>query len=141
MEAIVEKMNILFGSFGVPPIYIQAGLIVILLFLLVLSIAQYRHHFVKGSLKGGVAGLFFGIIFTLIIEGFLLTNGSTILTTVFKWKNAPKPLSTVLDLGKDKLTKVLGEESTNQSSKDVITIMQSLNPDEIKRIKAIICEP
>lgn len=141
MDAFVEKANNLFGSFGVPAIYIQAGLIVFLLFLLVLSFAQYRHHFIKGSFKGGLAGLVFGIIFTLIAEGLLLVNGSTFLTTVLKWKNAPKPLSTALDIGKDNLKNVLGTETNSQTSKDVIVSLQSLNPDEIKKVKAILCEP
>lgn len=127
------------GNFSVTPTYIQAGAIIILLFLLIISLAQFRHHFVKWSMKGGLIGLFFGIVLTLIIEGFLLVNGHTALTSLLGWKDAPKPISTALDLGKEKLTNILGATSENSTSKDVITIMQSLNPDEIKKIKAIIC--
>lgn len=141
IDLFVYKMDTFFSSFGVPPIYIQAGAIIILLFFLVLSLAQVRHHFLKGSFKGGVAGLVFGIIFTLIIEGFLLVNGSTILTTVFRWDNAPKPLGTALDMGKVKLKNVLGTETNVQTSKDVIQTLQSLNPEEIKKVKSILCEP
>ena len=122
-------------------IYVQVGAIIVLLFFLVLSLAQVRHHFIKGSFKGGLAGLVFGIIFTLLAEGFLLVNGSTVLTTVFKWDNAPKPFSTALDIGKEKLTNVLGTETVKPTSGDVIETLQSLNPDEIKKVKAILCEP
>lgn len=120
--------------------YLQAGAIIVLLFLLVISLAQFRHHFVKWSIKGGLVGLLFGFLLTLILEGFLLVSGHTILTSVFGWKNPPKPFSTALDLGKEKLTNTLGV-ITEPSSKDIISNMQSLNPDEIRKIKAIICEP
>jgi uncharacterized membrane protein len=123
------------------PTYIQAGAIVVLLFILVISLAQFRHHFVKWSMKGGLVGLFFGVLLTLILEGFLLVSGQTALTTVLKWKNPPKPFSTALDRGKEKLTEVLDLSEIDDNSKDVLTSMQSLNPDEIRKIKAIICEP
>lgn len=114
------------NNFSIAPTYIQAGAIVILLFLLVMSMAQFRHHFVKGSLKGVAVGLFFGVLLTLIVEGFLLVNGQTAITSLLGWKNAPKPIGTALDIGKEKLTD---------------TLFQSLNPNEIKKIKAIICQP
>lgn len=127
------------NNFSVTPTYIQAGAIIILIFLLVISLAQFRHHFVKWSMKGGLIGLFFGILLTLILEGFLLVSGHTVLIGLLGWENAPKPIGTALDIGKEKLTNILGATPENSTSKDVITIMQSLNPDEIKKIKAIIC--
>lgn len=141
VRVLYDNVINFFANISLAPTYIQAGAIVVLLFLLVVSLAQFRHHFVKWSLKGGIIGLLFGIILTLLVEGFLLVNGHTILTSVFGWKTAPKPISTALDLGKDKLTEVLGEENNNQSSMDVITIMQTLNPVEVKKVKSIICEP
>lgn len=120
--------------------YLQAGAIIVLVFLLVVTLAQVRHHYVRWSLKGGLLGLLFGFLLTLILEGFLLVSGQTILTSIFGWKNPPKPFSTALDLGKEKLTNTLGV-ITEPSSKDIISNMQSLNPDEIRKIKAIICTP
>ncbi len=128
-----------FKNFSVAPTYIQAGAIIVLLFLLVMSMAQFRHHFVKWSLKGGLVGLFFGVLFTLLIEGFLLINGHTVLTSMLGWDNAPKPIGTALDIGKQKLTNVLGVSSDNPTAKDVITVMQSLNPEEVKKLKSIVC--
>ena len=69
--------------------------------------AQFRHHFVKWSMKGGLIGLFFGVLLTLIIEGFLLINGSTAITALLGWKNAPKPIKTALDIGKANLIKTI----------------------------------
>lgn len=130
-----------FSNLSIAPTYIKAGAIIFLLFLLIVSLSQFRHHFVKWSMKGGLVGLFFGILLTLIIEGFLLINGQTALIAVLKWKNPPKPFSTALDIGREKLTNVLGVTNADNTSKDVLTSMQSLNPDEIRKIKAIICTP
>lgn len=138
---IVSSVTNFITSISVAPTYIQAGAIIILLFLLVLSLAQFRQHFVKWSMKGGLIGLFFGVLLTLILEGFLLISGHTAITGVLGWKTAPKPISTALDIGKEKLTDVLEVDSINSTSSDVITIMQSLPPGEIGKIKAIICTP
>ena len=138
---IIQSASGFFESISIAPTYIQAGAIVFLLFLLVVSLAQFRQHFVKWSMKGGLVGLFFGILLTLILEGFLLISGHTAITGVLGWKTAPKPISTALDMGKEKLTNVLGVGTDNPTSNDVITIMQSLPPSEISKIKAIICTP
>ena len=129
--------------------YLQAGAIIVLVFLLILTLAQVRHHFVHWSLKGGIAGLFFGFLLALFVEGFLLIAGRTAVTEILGWKNAPKPIKTALDLGHDKLINVLGvteeiptSNASNESTVDeVLTVLQSLNPSEIKKIKAIICTP
>lgn len=128
-------------QFSVAPVYIKAGAIIVLLFLLVISLAQFRHHFVKWSMKGGMIGLFFGFLFTVIIEGFLIINGNTFLTTILGWKNPPKPFKTAIELGKEKLTNVLGSSIEQSTVKDPITILQNMNPQEISKIKAIICTP
>ena len=133
IQVLWQKILDFISNFSVAPTYIQAGAVVVLLFLLVMSMAQFRHHFVKWSMKGGIIGLFFGILLTLILEGFLLVNGHTAITSLLGWKNAPKPISTALDLGKEKLTNVLGMETNNPTSTDAIKILQSLNPAEIKK--------
>lgn len=141
IQFIWQKILDFMNNFSVAPTYIQAGAIIILVFLLVISLAQFRHHFVKWSMKGGLIGLFFGVILTLILEGFLLVGGHTVLTGVLGWKNPPKPFSTALDLGKSRLTNVLGVDSlkTGTTANDALTVLQSLNPSEITKIKAIIC--
>ncbi len=141
VNSVGSRISDLASNISVAPTYIQAGAIIFLLFLLVVSLAQFRQHFVKWSMKGGLVGLFFGVLLTLILEGFLLLSGHTAITGVLGWKTAPKPISTALDLGKEKLTKVLGVGTDNPTSNDVITIMQSLPPSEISKIKAIICTP
>lgn len=142
-----SKLN--FGNFHLPITFVQAGAIVVLLFILITLFAQLRHHFVDWSLKGALFGMFFGFILALIFEGFLIIGGRTALTGVLGWKNAPKPLQIALDAGRSKLIQVLGiqnqipssiakENSTIQSA---LTIIQSLNPNDVKKVKAIFCQP
>lgn len=118
------------GKFSIPFSYWQAAGIVVLIFLLIVSLAQFRRHEVNFSFKGMMVGLLFGFIFTLILEGFLIINGKTVITQILGWNNAPKPISLVLDAGRTKLTQVLGVSDQT---------IQSLNPTEIKKLKSLIC--
>ena len=144
----VGNFNLNLGKFSLPVPYWQAIAVVVLLFLLVMILAKFRRHYVDWSLKGAVFGIFFGFLLALILEGFLIIGGRTAITSVLGWKNPPKALTSVLDLGKNKLIQVLGVSTTIPSSfaKDTISVqnaietLQSLNPDERKKIEAIICE-
>lgn len=130
------------GKYSISVPYFQAIAIVFLLFLLVITLAQVRHHYLDWSFKGAGFGIFFGFVLALILEGFLLIYGKTALTGVLGWKNAPKPLSIVLDAGRSKLTQVLGASTqTNEvfTTDGIIKEIQSLNPADSKKIKSIIC--
>ena len=98
------------GQYDIAPTYITAGLIVFLLFLLVLTLARLRHMYISWSLTGAPAWMLMGVILTLILEGFLLISGKTVLTEVFGWKNAPSPIQNVLDSGRNQLIGALGVE-------------------------------
>lgn len=128
--------------------HIKAGLIVALVFLAVVIFGYIRKVFVKSSIDGVFLGIFFGFLLTLLLEGFLLIAGRTAITEILGWKNAPKPITTALDLGREKLVGVLGvtdeipsSYASNPTTDDAINVLQSLNPDEMKKIKAIICTP
>lgn len=123
--------------------------IVGLLFLLVLTLAQVRRHFIDWSLRGALFGIFFGFLLALFLEGFLIIGGKTAVTELLGWQNAPKPIQTAIDIGRAKLVGVLGIKDKipqsvakeNPTADDVVTIMQSLNPSETRKVKALICEP
>ncbi len=144
-----KNLNFFFFYFKIATNYSKAGLIVLLLFFLVLIIAQFRNKFVSWSLKGTVMGVFFGFLLALILEGFLIIGGKTAMTELFGWKDAPKPVAVALDMGKEKLVDVLGVAdeipsslaSSDPTADDAITILQSLDPSEIKKVKALICNP
>ncbi len=62
--------------------YWEIGAIVFLIFLLILSLAHMRRHFVDWSVKGAVFGFFLGVIVTLVVVGILLLKGIRIDTKV-----------------------------------------------------------
>lgn len=129
------------GKFSIPLAYWEVAAIVFLIFLLILSMAQFRRHFVDYGIKGGLFGVLIGFLLALILEGFLIVGGKTALTEFLGWKNAPKPLQIALDAGKNQLIRVLGvsgESSTFQSSLENI---QSLSPADLKKVKSLICQP
>ncbi len=137
------------GNFSFEPAYWQAIAIVFLLFLLVITMAQVRRHFLDWSVKGASFGIFLGFVLCLIIEGFLLLGGHTILTEVLGWKSAPKPLASALDVGKSQLIKVLGTQTqipTSQAmekptSQDILKEYQGLEAKESRKVRQAICTP
>lgn len=143
-------LNFNLGEFQFSPSYFQAGAIVFLLFLLVLTLARLRYMFVNWSLgKSGVAMLFWGFLLALILEGFLIVGGRTLFTEIVGWKNAPKPILNALDVGRDKLVDVLGVTDQvpvstaheDPTLNDVISDFQSLSPDEAEKVRSMICRP
>lgn len=149
IDLVQKSFNLHIGSINMPFSYLQAGAIVLLLFLLVLALAQFRRHEVNFSLKGALFGIFFGFLLALFLEGFLIIGGRTAITEVLGWKNAPKPLSVALDAGREKLIMVLGITDKVPSSNaqevstvdNAVSVLQSLNPADVKKVKALFCQP
>ena len=147
VQMLFNTFDLNIGKFSIPVPYWEAISIVFLLFLLVMVLAQMRKHYVDWSLKGGVAGIFFGFLLALILEGFVLLGGRTALTSFLGWKNPPAPLSHMLDAGKTQLIQVLGINTQIPSSyakesistQEAIQIIQSLAPGDIKKVKNILC--
>ena len=143
--------NFNLGKFSFSPSYIQAGVIVVLLFILVLMMAQLRRHFVDWSIKGALFGLFFGFLLALVLEGFLIIGGKTAITQVLGWKDAPKPIANLLEAGRSELIKVLGQQvevkipdavaKLNPTFNDAVVFFQSLNPSEAQKLKNFVCKP
>lgn len=142
------KFSFNIGNISLPMSYIQAAVIIGLVFFLVLLMAQFRRHFVDWSLKGALFGIFFGFLLALILEGFLIVGGRTALTGILGWKNPPPMLSNALDLGKNKLIQVLGvkDQIPLTFAKEEVGVagavetLQSLNPSDLKKVKAILCQ-
>lgn len=145
-EMLAKTVNVKFGNFNIPIPYVEVTAIVFLVFLLILSMAQFRRHWVDWSFKGALFGIFFGILLTITVESFLLTKGKTVVTELVGWKNAPKPITRVLDVGRGKLIQVLGSQDASASAEigvpiGALQVFQSLKPDERKKIQTLICEP
>ena len=103
LEFAFKTFSFKIGNFTISPNYISAFLIILLIFMLVFTMARMHHMFIKWSFKGSAMGVLIGFVLALIVEGFFLVGGSTILTAVFGWKNAPKPVAKLLDDSKGKL--------------------------------------
>lgn len=137
------------GELVFTPSYLHAAVVVFLLFLLVLTLARLRRLYISWSLTGAVKMLGIGFVLAIIVEGFLLLGGRTLFTELLGWENAPKPIATVLDMGREKLVKVLGvdqeipESSAEQKPtiEKIIGQYQSLPPEEAEEFKNIICAP
>jgi hypothetical protein len=135
------------GQYSFRPALWQAIAIVVLLFLLIITLASMRRHFITWSFKGAAFGLFFGFLLALILEGFLIIGGKTAITEMVGWKNAPKPLLVVLEAGRSKLVNVLGiadeiptsnAEGADNAGK-VIDKFQSLSPADAGKVREMIC--
>jgi hypothetical protein len=149
VQFLFKTFTLTLGTFSIPIPYWQAGAIIFLIFLLILTMANFRKHYVDWSLKGGIIGIFFGFLLALILEGFLLIGGKTALTEVLGWKNPPAPLAQVLDAGRTQLIQVLGVQTQIPTSfaKENVTVqsavktLQSLTPSDLKQVKNILCAP
>ena len=144
MEQFASYLN-----FGFLASQWRALAIVVLLFLLVLTLAQVRRHFIDWSIKGALFGIFFGFLLALFLEGFLIIGGKTAVTELLGWKNAPKPVLIAIEAGRNKLVDVLGVMDEipqsvafgDPTTESAIEILQSLDPVEIKKVKSLICNP
>ena len=138
------------GKLYITPTYWQALVIVILLFFLVFTLARMRYLYVNWHLgRHSFAMFFWGFLLALIIEGFFIVGGRTLFTEILGMKNAPKPISTILDIGRSRLINVLGisdqipSSTANQNlrSEDVYQLYNTLSPDEAQKLYQDICSP
>lgn len=148
-ERLTQTFNLQIGKYTIAPAYWHAIAIVILIFLLIFTMASVRRHFLEWSVKGAGFGIFLGFLLALILEGFLLLGGRTVLTQVLGWENPPKPIAQALDAGKVKLATVLGSQIVIPESsaegltelESVIRGAQSLNASDSAKLREFICQP
>ena len=149
-KALAPSFDYQIGDLNFAPSYFQAVAIVFLLFLLVLSFARLRRIYVHWSLKGASSMIFLGFAIAIIVEGFLLLGGRTVLTELLGWENAPKPISTALDEGRGRLIDVLGdtageipmsEASEHLTSERVYDFYQMMTDEEKVSFEEMVCTP
>lgn len=147
MDKVLNLLNKSFGIYDVrglkiEPTYWQVAVMVVLIFLLVFTIARMRYLYVHWSLgKSAWAMLFLGFILAIVIEGLLILSGRTLLTEVLAWKGAPKPISTLLTLSRNKLVDVLGVTEEIPTYQSVMGDYESLSTTEMEDVKKFICQP
>ena len=127
------------GNFSITPSYFQAVAIILLVFLMLFSIARLRRLEINWSLKGGIWLIVIGFLLAIVLEGFLLIGGKSILIEVFAWKNPPKPIARALEAGRAQLITVLGTKDEN-SGKSVLDNFNNLPEQEQSGVKSAICK-
>ncbi|KKQ25209.1 MAG: hypothetical protein US62_C0004G0009 [Candidatus Woesebacteria bacterium GW2011_GWA1_37_8] len=146
LQPLIKFLNKPFGVYefkgiSVEPRYWMAGAIVVLVFLLLLSLARLRYEYVHWSVsKPSLAMIFWGFIIAILFEGLLMVFGKTMFTEILGWKNAPKPISTIIDIGRNKFVTVMGASDEKASYKSVVTDYESLSDKEGEKVKDYICK-
>lgn len=92
---------------SIAPNILQAIAIIFLIFIFVLVLAYMSHNFMEWSLSGFGIGFFIGFVLAIVLEGFLLVGGRTVITGLLNWKHAPAPVQNVLTTGHQKLLDAL----------------------------------
>ena len=113
LDGAFKTFSFKVGALTISPNYLEAGLVVFLIFALILAMARMHRLFINWSFKGAAMGVLLGFILAIIVEGFFVIGGSSILTSTLGWKNAPKPVQNVLDAGRAEFIKVLGAQSVD----------------------------
>lgn len=123
LKALAPSLDYNFSDYNISASYFQAGIVLFLIFVLLFSLARLKRMQQHWSMKGATSMIFIGFIIALVLEGFMLLGGRTILTELLGWENAPKPISTALDEGRQRMIKVLGvtDEIPNSSAAEPLT--------------------
>jgi hypothetical protein len=154
MDKILKILNKSMGVYNVGGIELEFTLwmvfvLILLAFMLLFTIARVRYLYVHWNLsKTSISFLFYGFLFALILEGFMIISGRTLFTEILGWENAPKPISALLDTSRNKLVDVLGvtEEipasyaSEAPTYKSVVGDYENLSIEDKETVKNFICE-
>lgn len=154
MQNVLKLLNKSFGVYNIKGIYVEptywmAIVIVILIFMMLMTIARVRYLYVHWNLsRTSLSFLFYGFLFALIFEGFMILSGRTLFTEILGWENAPKPISTFLDTGRSKLVNVLGVTEEIPSSyasepptfQSVMRDYDNLSVEDQDSIRDFICK-
>lgn len=100
-------MKLGLGNITIAPNIWQAAAIIALIFALILILAYMSRNFLEWSLSGFGIGLVIGFILAIILEGFLIIGGKTVVTGLLNWRGAPPQIQKVLDDGHKKLLDTL----------------------------------
>src|SRR5581483_7523367 len=100
-------MRLHLGSVTIAPNIWQAAAIIALIFALLLILAYMSRNFLEWSLSGFGIGLLIGFILAIVLEGFLITGGKTVVTGLLSWKAAPPQIQKILDDGHQRLLDTL----------------------------------
>ena len=140
LKFLTKTFSFSLGKFDLSPQYWTVLAIIFLLFLLVLTLARLRYMYIHWSIsKPSLAMIFWGFLLAIIIEGFFLISGRTLLTEILGWENAPKPIGTALDAGRAKLVNVLSVTKVSPTYSSLISDYETLSSSEAEEVRLKIC--
>ena len=139
MEGIFRSLNLQIGGVDVSSNYVQAGVVIALVFLVILIMAKATRSYMSWYTSGWWIWMVLGFLLAVAIEGFFVINGSTVFTAFLGWKDAPKPIRAVVDSGRENLVKVLGESDNEPNRETLLTDYSSLDPEVASEVKENIC--
>jgi hypothetical protein len=100
-------MRLNLGNISIAPNIWQAAAIIALIFALLLILAYMSRNFLEWSLSGFGIGLVIGFIIAIVLEGFLIIGGKTVIISVLNWKTAPPQVQKIINDGHQKLLETL----------------------------------
>lgn len=90
------KLNLHLGAIKINPSVSFVVIFVLLLFFLVLTLAEVRRHFMNWSFRGSFYGFFLGFALAIVIEAFFVLGQRDMLTSFLNINNLPKPFSALV---------------------------------------------
>lgn len=147
MANFFSNLKLQIGHITVSPGVLQAGVIILLVFLLLLVMARITRTYISWYTSGWYIWVGLGFLAAIIIEGFFVVSGSTVFTAVLGWKGAPKPIQVAVDAGRTKLIDVLGAqdikapEKEPATSQSVVADFESLDYTGRNEANKAICNP
>ncbi len=152
VQNVPSKLFATIGNFNLPggfvfsPNYLQAGLIVLCIFLLILTFGMLQHRFNHWTVKGILPGIGLGFLLAILLESILLISGRTVMTEVVGWKNAPKPISNALEASRGRLVEVLGVSTVPESNANekptiggIMSQYENLSDNEQESLQSLVC--
>jgi|GEM_PF-622451 len=153
IQELQNKLTQTLGEFNLPggfvfsPTYLQAGIVILCLFLFIFTFSLVQRHQTQLTIKGVMPGIALGFTLALLIEAIFLVGGKTVITELLGWKNAPKPISNAIEISRSRFVEVLGINSTVPEGKakekfraeELMQRYEELSNSEKENLKRLIC--
>lgn len=153
VKDVPSKLFATIGNFNLPggfvfsPTYLQAGVVIVCIFLVILAFAMMQRRQSQWTVKGIMPGVAFGFTLALLLEAILLIGGKTLFTELLGWEDAPKPIAGALDYSRERLVDVLGISSGIPEGRagaqatigDIMQSYEGLTGDEQESLQSLIC--
>lgn len=137
---LLANLNFQIGGVTIAPSFIQAAVVIIVVFLVILFMARITRTYIGWYTSGWYIWVILGFILAVVIEGVMFISGSTIFTSVLGWQSAPKPIQQFVDSGRAKLIQVLGAQDDAPTARGMVSDFDQLDKRAQEEVKERICK-